>query len=57
MEIELDNLIEEVEGKIFVMECGKEYAACPACVEKDIQLYKDILVSLKTLKQILKPKQ
>lgn len=54
MEIELDRIIEEVDSKIFVMDVGKEFAECPECVQKDIDLYKEIKVCLLTLKQLLK---
>lgn len=57
MEIELDRIIEEVDSKIFVMETGKEYAECPECVQKDIDLLKEVKVCLLTLKQLLKKGQ
>lgn len=54
MEIELDRIIEEVDSKIFVMDTGKEFAQCPECVQKDIDLLKEVMVCLLTLKQLLK---
>lgn len=45
----VDKIIGELKSKIKALEIGKEYASCPECVQKDIDLLKDCVLTISDL--------